>query len=293
MTHLLLVAHLRLRILVPICTQVRALLARLLHALRLLAVHVLLLVIVHRHLAVCGPFWRFLRHVAGLIAADLAVVLLFVSNSRWHLVMMWLVDHRVVVRLPFALAEAPLAFRRDGLVDAHRPVVQPLGRQDLAVVEKNRRVVDRCVAGVVHRVVQEAVFVFLLGVLVLHARVVRTVAQRLADDEGVVGRGHDRLVLRVARQNWSLILRMVLLDVFLVGLLRQSHILLFECLLSLHLHLCLNIRPVFVVIRSLMRVLTSTCLLCAHLLLGGLLPQIIPLDAVRHLVEGIHLLLHV
>ena len=42
--------------------------------------------------------------------------------------------------------------------------------------------------------VQEAVVVLLLHVFVLGG-VLRAVAQRLADDEGVVGRRHDGLVL--------------------------------------------------------------------------------------------------
>lgn len=92
-------------------------------------------------------------------------------------------------------------------------------------------------------------------------------AQGLTHDEGVVGRRHHRLVLCGIRQHWPLVLRMVLLDVLLVRLLRQRNILLVERLRAVGQHLRLYVRPVLVVVRSLLLIPTCRVLLRAHLLL--------------------------
>lgn len=110
MAHVLLVVHLRRGVLVSVGTELGALLGDFLHALHLVAVCVLLLVIVHSHLAVCRSFLSFVSHHAVLVAVRLPVVLLVIAHPRWHLVVMRLVDHGVVVGLPFALAEAALIF---------------------------------------------------------------------------------------------------------------------------------------------------------------------------------------
>lgn len=96
--------------------------------------------------------------------------------------------------------------------------------------------------------------------------------QGLAHDERVVGRGHHSLVLGRIRENWALILRVVLFDVLLVWLLRQCDVLLFEWLPAIRCKLCLNVSSVLVVVGSLLLLVLMVfvgagILVHAHLLL--------------------------
>jgi len=164
----LVVGELHGHVLVPVAGQVCSLLAAFLPAFHLVTIHVLLLFIVYRHLTVHRSLLHFVRHHAGLTVIELRVGLGVVADPRGHLMMMRLVNHRIVVRVPFARVERALVLRAQCLVDVKRPIVHVLGPDD-GVIGLHRGVIDSGVARVVDRMVQEAVIVLLLHVFVLGA----------------------------------------------------------------------------------------------------------------------------
>ena len=104
----LVVVQLDGHVLVPVGSHVSALLVALLDAFHLVAVHVLLLLIINCHLAIHRPFRRFVRHHARLTIVELPVSLGIVAYSGWHLVVVRLVNHRIVVRVSLARVERTL-----------------------------------------------------------------------------------------------------------------------------------------------------------------------------------------
>lgn len=91
---LLVVAHLRRDVLVPVATHVGAFLCVFLDALHLLDIDKLLRLVVHGHLTVDRSFLSLVAHHVVLVAAaNLSVVLLLIADPRRHLVMVRLVNH--------------------------------------------------------------------------------------------------------------------------------------------------------------------------------------------------------
>jgi len=119
------------------------------------------------------------------------------------------------------------------------------------------------------------------------------VAQGLADDEGIVGGRHDGLIGSRVREHRPLVLRVVLLDVLLIGLLRQRNVLLVELLARLKL--LLHVGPILVVIRRhllVLVVLAQSILVQGRLLFGARLVHLAARNApMRRVIVANHLLL--
>jgi len=105
----------------------------------------------------------------------------------------------------------------DALIDDQRPLMEALVADRLARVEHSRFVVC-VVAHLTDRPVQESLIVFLFHVLVLGRRLLALLGKWLVHKRVL---RPNRLICSCVRDHGPLVDRVVLLDVFLVRLLRQ------------------------------------------------------------------------